>query len=431
MTEFTPHVLVSLVALGMGLAFLSADRDSATSRALAAGLGLIGISIYLNVIYIGDPANVPPWSGWLALPEGMAVAAMLEWILRVRRTIPARRGVNVELGDNILRSGQLAGLAYFLFALVWPDERANDFLRAGEHPETIGTFGFWLFFMPIAYASLTGLAGIVLVLNRRPERAERIRILALAAAVPFFIAGFLLPLRQAAIATVLGEVIFLIGAVHYHVLQGQRGQFLSRFLSPQVAQLVSERGMESAMRENYMEITVVCCDLRGFTAFAASHPSSRVLQVLREYYEVVGKVVADFGATIKDYAGDGILILVGAPLPMQHHARVGIELSRRIRAVTMPLTARWSTDNTRLGIGIGVASGAVTVGVIGTESRLEYTAVGSSVNLASRLCELALHGEILVDERTVELTGEVGLAERAQLSVKGYPEPVRHFALSL
>ena len=96
-----------------------------------------------------------------------------------------------------------AWFSAFLFALVWPDERANDFLRAGEHPETIGTFGFWLFFMPIAYASLTGLAGIVLVLNRRPERAERIRILALAAAVPFFIAGFLLPLRQAAIATVL------------------------------------------------------------------------------------------------------------------------------------------------------------------------------------------------------------------------------------
>jgi len=429
MTDFTPHILVSIVALGMGLAFVSADRRSKTSRALGAGLGFVGIAIYLNVRYISDPASAPEWSGWLALPEALAVVTILEWILRVRRTIPAGPEVNVAFGDRVLRVGQLAGLVYAGFALLWPETRVEDFLRVVNHPESLRGGGFWLFFTPVALAVLSGLVGVVLVLNRRPDRAERIRILAMAVAVPFLLSGFLLPLRQSAIATVIGEVIFLIGAVRYHVLQGRRGEFMARFLSPQVARLVSERGLESAMRENYMEITVVCCDLRGFSAFAAAQPSARVLQVLREYYAAVGQAVADFGATIKDYAGDGVLILVGAPLPITFHARCGIELARRIRSVTLPLTATWGTEQTPLGIGIGVASGVVTLGIIGTESRLEYTAVGSSVNLASRLCDQALHGEILVAERTVELAGETGLRPRPPMEVKGYAEPVPNYVL--
>jgi len=431
MTEFTPHVLVSIVALGMGLAFLSADRQSLTSRALASGLALIGVSIYLNVVYLGRFEALPSWSGWLGLPEALAVIAILEWILRVRRTIPAGPQLNIGFGDRVLRSGQLAGVLYAVFAVLNPQSRVDNFLRVGEHPETLFTLGFWLFFLPVAYASLCGLIGILLVLNRRPDRAERVRVLAMAIAVPFFVAGFLLPLRQAAISTVIGEVIFLIGAVHYHVLQGQRGQFLARFLSPQVVRLVSDRGLDRALQENYMEITVVYCDLRGFTAFAAVHPSSRVLQLLREYYEVVGKPVADFGATIKDYAGDGILILVGAPIPMTFHARSGVELARQIRRVMLPVCARWCRDGAELGVGIGVASGAVTVGVIGTASRMEYTAVGSAVNLAARLCDQAAHGEILVAEGTAELAGEIGLQPRAPLAVKGYDAPVRNYAIGL
>ncbi|HSW14248.1 MAG TPA: adenylate/guanylate cyclase domain-containing protein [Solimonas sp.] len=429
MSDITPHILVSIIALGMGLAFVSADRRSKTSRALGAGLGFIAIAIYLNVRYIGAADTAPEWSGWLAVPEALAVITILEWILRVRRTIPAGPEVNVAVGDRILRVGQLAGLAYGLFALLQPQARIEHFLRVLSHPQSVLAPGFWLFFTPIAVAVLCGLVGIILVLNRKPDRAERVRILAMAAAVPFLLSGFVLPLQQSAIATVIGEVIFLVGAVRYHVLQGRRGEFMSRFLSPQVARLVSERGLESAMRENYMEITVLSCDLRGFTAFAATQPSARVLQVLREYYEVVGKAVADFGATIKDYAGDGILILVGAPLPITFHARCGVELARRIRSLTLPLTEQWGTEATPLGIGFGVASGVVTLGIIGTESRLEYTAVGSTVNLAARLCDQAQHGEILVAERTVELAGETGLRPRAPLAVKGYAEPVPNYVL--
>jgi adenylate cyclase len=430
MVDITPHILVALVALGMGLAFLSADRDSVTSRALAAALGFLGVSIYLNVSLVRDLHHAPAWSGWLALPEAAATIAVLEWLIRVRRTVPAARGMNVVTGDRVLRSGQVAGVVYAVLAVLWPQIRAEDFLRAGIQYGTFQRWGFWMFAAPVLYSTFTGLIGVLLLLNRRPDRAEKIRVLAMAASIPFFLAGFVLTLYGAAISVVIGEIILLIGSVHYHVLQGQRGQFMSRFLSPQVAKLVSERGLTGAMRQEQLEITVVACDLRGFTAYAQAHSSSQVLDVLREYYDAVGKIVADFGATIKDFAGDGILILVGAPLPVEQPAGSGLEIARRIRAVGTELTRRWSTATHTLGIGVGVATGMVTVGIIGSATRLEYTAVGSAVNLASRLCEQAHHGDILVDSRTAALVSEKGLETRGPLSVKGFGNAVPNFALS-
>lgn len=429
MADITPHILISLVALGMGLAFLSADRESGASRAFAAALGFLGIAMYLNVSLVRDLHNAPSWSGWLAIPEAAATIALLDWLIRVRRMVPAARGMDVATGDRILRSGQVAGVVYALLAIFWPQVRAEEFLRAGVSHETFRRWGFWMFAAPVLYSTFAGLVGVLLLLNRRPDRAEKTRLLAFTASVPFFLAGFVLTINAAAISVVLGEIILLIGAVHYHVLQGQRGQFMSRFLSPQVARMVSDRGLSGAMQQKQLEITVVCCDLRGFTAYAQAHSSSQVLQVLREYYDAVGIIVADFGATIKDFAGDGILILVGAPLPVEQHAKIGLEMARRIRIVTTEMTRRWSTPTHSLGIGLGVATGVVTVGVIGSASRLEYTAVGSAVNLSSRLCEQAHHGDILVDTRTAALAGDGELEQRKPLSVKGFGDAVSNFAL--
>jgi len=165
---------------------------------------------------------------------------------------------------------------------------------------------------------------------------------------------------------------------------------------------------------------VVSCDLRGFTAFSTAHPSSRTIEVLRDYYNVVGKVVAEHGATIKDYAGDGILILVGAPLAIPDHASISLKIAECIRDEGRILTKRWSTSRGKLGIGVGVASGFVTVGIIGSDSRLEYTAVGPAVNLASRLCGEARDREILVAPRTAELAAREDLLPKRSVSIKGF-----------
>jgi class 3 adenylate cyclase len=424
------NTVVALVALGMGLAFISADRRSPTSRALAATYAYIGLSIYLNLVWTATVPDLPSWTAWFALPEAAAIVTMLEWVIRVRRTVPVENDLDPRIGDRILRSGQLAGVLYGLFSLLWPDVRVSHFLRAGSNPVVFHSGGFWLFALPLLYAVLSGTVGILLLLRRRPDRAETTRVLAMACAVPFLVSGFLLPVDAAAICLTLGEIIFFIGSTHYHVLQGQRGQFMSRFLSPQVAKLVAEQGLARAMQESQREISIVSCDLRGFTPYAAAQPSALVLQVLREYYDAVGEVVSQYGGTIKDFAGDGILILVGAPLPVPFHARRALEMAARIREAGIVLTQRWSTPAHPLGIGLGVATGVVTVGVIGSASRLEYTAVGSAVNLSSRLCEQAGNAEILVDARTAALAGPEGLRALDPMMVKGFAEPVPRYALA-
>lgn len=428
MLQLIPHLMVALVALGMALAFIWADYRSPTSRLLALTLVCLALAIALNTAYLYEVFGRSEMPGWLALPEGAALIALLEWVLRVRRTLPAGE-LDVRVGDFMLRCGQVAGLVYCALSMLYPAVRQNEFLFSATNVHALETRGFWMFALPILFASGTGLFSGALILNRRPDRGERVRIVALGVSVPFFLAGFVLPPAWAPVSVLFGEMVFLIGSVQYHVFQGQRGQFMSRFMSAQVASLVRERGLSGAMKQNYLEITAVVSDVRGFTAYAQAHPSSRVIQVLRDYYDAVGEVVAAYGGTIKDYAGDGILILVGAPIPMPNHAAVGLAIARGVRDAARRVTDKWSSAEHRLGLGIGVASGFVTVGVIGSASRLEYTAVGPAVNLATRLCEQALDGEILVDGRTRELAGEVPLEAREPIEVKGFAEAVPLYAL--
>ena len=417
-----PHTLVAVVSTGMAVAFLAADRRSATSRALAATLLSLGVGIFLNVGLTRAGAVVPRYAGVLSLSDGLAIIFYLEWLLRVRNTLPARN-FDTRGGDLMLRLGQVAGAIYIIEALIWPEIRIRDFLAVGSQGwASFSRPGFWLFAAPVLFSSLMGASSTLLLMRRRPDGSESIRVLGFILAAPFLIASFVLPVSFGALSVMVGLMIVLVGAVQYHVMQGQRGQFLSRFLSPQVAEIVNSRGLKAAMQQAHIEISVVSCDLRGFTAFSTAHPSSRTIEVLRDYYNVVGKLVGEYGATIKDYAGDGILILVGAPIAIPDHARVSLEIAERIRGEGRALTKRWSTSRGRLGIGVGVASGFVTVGIIGSDSRLEYTAVGPAVNLASRLCEEARDKEILVAPRTAELAGREDLKPKRRVEIKGFKD---------
>jgi class 3 adenylate cyclase len=355
-----------------------------------------------------------------------------EWLLRVRRTIPARN-LRIRFGDNQLRVAQALAVVYGVLALAFPERRAGEFLGYGLFANGLQP-GFFLFAVPLGVSLILGIASGLITLNRRPDIAERKRLVAFAVAAPFMASGIVLPISVAPILTSFGLIVLLIGAVQYHVIQGQRAQFLSRFLAPQVAELVRERGLDSATHEQTIELSVVSCDLRGFTAFSAATESVLVIQILREYYDAVGEAAARVGGTIKDQAGDGVLILVGAPIAFDDHARRALELAGLIRSSGRELSDRWSDRELRLGVGAGVASGFVTVGVIGAGSRLEFTAVGPAVNLASRLCSEAAHGEVLVDQRTTELYraagDQVDLVPAAALKLKGYRDPVPSFLLA-
>jgi class 3 adenylate cyclase len=431
-----PHIITALLALGMAIAFLAADRRSPTSRALALFLGTVGVAIAVGTMLVPRvyAGGIPAWGGVFALPETLAFVFAYEWLLRVRRTVPARN-LNTEGPDRLIRIAQGLAILYGLLALAFPEQRATYFsgellLEAGERRQ----WWFYLFAVPLGLSLLLSSFSGLLLLKRRPDKAEGLRVVAFVLGGPFMASGMVLPQTLSPIPTTIGMLIFLYGAVQYHVIQGRRAQFMSRFLAPQVAELVHRRGLKAATVENTLELSVVCCDLRGFTAFSKSTPPQKVIQILRQYYDVVGAAAARFGGTIKDQAGDGVLILVGAPVAFADHARRALDMAKTIRADTMPLITRWSDAELRLGVGVGVASGFVTVGVIGAASRLEYTAVGPAVNLASRMCSEAEHAEVLVDQRTNELLDSLArereLRPGEALRLKGYEQPVQSYVLA-
>ena len=437
MIDTTPQIITAMLALGMALAFIIADRSSPTSRALALFLASVGLAIGVGSQiayprhYVG---NIAWWDGLFAIPEALAFFFSYEWILRVRRTVPAA-GLKTSGPDRLLRIAQALTVVYVLASLAYPRVRVESFLNAGFHEVFMAAEPeFWLFALPLTISLALSLFSGLLMLRRRPDRAESLRLIAFAVAAPFMASGIVLPNTVAPVATAVGLLIFLVGGVQYHVIQGRRAQFMSRFLSPAVAELVGRRGLKSATDEQTIELSVVCCDLRGFTAFTAATESRKVISILREYYDAVGAAATECGGTIKDQAGDGVLTLVGAPIPFPDHAQRALRLAAAIRKSGMEITARWSDADLRLGVGIGVASGFVTVGVIGAASRLEYTAVGPAVNLASRLCSEAMHGEILVDARTIELLGEESKSHRLipgeALKLKGFQQPVQSYALA-
>ena len=204
----------------------------------------------------------------------------------------------------------------------------------------------------------------------------------------------------------LGEFVLLgllAGLLLYLGVQRRRAKLMTRFVAPQVVQLVRERGLRYASKSRTREISAVYCDLRGYTSACELNCSRKLIKMLSEYYAAVGAAAQAHGGTVKDHAGDGVLILVGAPRSVDNHAARALQIAKSVRASGIDLSSRWATTGSLLGVGVGVASGRVAVGVIGAADRLEYTAVGPAINLAARLCARSAHGEILMDQCTKEL----------------------------
>ena len=404
--EFSGLFVVAMFAVGMGVAFFVADPQSPTSRSLAAALTLLGLDVAAHgadrVGLFG--AYTHTWPVLSSICEAGALIAAYEWILRVGRT-RFEADCRARAGETLLRVAQALALGYGVLGIALPDLR-RQMLAHEWRPEIFREPAYYLFAGPFYLSLALSAVRNVQLLRSQLDPAERIRLTSLAVATPFLISGLVIPPTWGPFTTAFGEIIFFMGAVRYHVMQGQRGQFLARFLSPEVARLVQEQGLLSTMQQTRLQLSVVACDLRGFTAFAETAAPEEVIQLLREYHERVGQVVTAFGGMIKDFAGDGILTLVGAPIPFDDHAERAVAMALEMRSRGLDFLKRWKSLGLELGIGIGVASGFVTVGAIGGAGRLEYAAIGPAVNLASRLCDRAWSGQVLVDQRTVGLIGD-------------------------
>jgi class 3 adenylate cyclase/HAMP domain-containing protein len=206
----------------------------------------------------------------------------------------------------------------------------------------------------------------------------------------------------------------------------ERIRKLERFLAPQVAQLIaSSDSPEGLLTSQRREVTVVFCDLRGFTAFTEATEPEEAMNVLREYHAALGKLIFKYEGTLDKYAGDGVMILFNAPIQFEDHTERAVKMAVEMRDTIGPLTERWRNRGHSLGFGIGIALGYATLGQVGFEQRLEYAAIGSVTNLASRLCSEAKADQIVVSRRVYGMV-EAHVEARAldDLTLKGFNHPV-------
>jgi adenylate cyclase len=212
--------------------------------------------------------------------------------------------------------------------------------------------------------------------------------------------------------------------------KSERIDRLKRFLPPQVAELV-ENSDQRLLDGQRREVVAIFGDLRGFTGFSARAEPDAVMAVLGEYYKAIGAVITRHEATLIHLAGDGVMVLVNAPFARDNPAHHGLRLAIDMQAAVQSLANGWSARGHGMGFGVGIAMGPATVGTVGYEGRLDYTAIGNVVNLASRLCDSADDAQILVDaviaERVKESVALVSLGKRI---IKGYDHALQIFAVA-
>jgi adenylate cyclase len=206
---------------------------------------------------------------------------------------------------------------------------------------------------------------------------------------------------------------------------------LQRFLAPQVAQMIaSSDSPESALASHRREVTVVFCDLRGFTAFTETSEPEEVMGVLHDYHEGLGELIFRHEGTLDRFAGDGIMIVFNDPIAYADHTERAVRLALDMRDQVEKLSQQWQRRGHTLGFGVGIAAGYATLGQIGFEQRREYTAIGSVINLASRLCDEARPGQIIIGQRAFSAVEQnVEAQSIGELSLKGFAKPVAAHAI--
>ena len=231
---------------------------------------------------------------------------------------------------------------------------------------------------------------------------------------------------ERALATGFGEqaAIGIANARLLETIERQRGQ-LARFLSPQVAALVSSPAGEALLAGHRREITAMFCDLRNFTGFSESAEPEEVLGFLRRYHATVGALVVEHEGTLEHFAGDGIMVFFNDPALQDDHAARAVRMSIAIRERFVEIGEEWRRRGHVLQVGIGIATGYATMGRIGFEGRYDYGGVGNAIILASRLSGEAAAGEILVSQRThAALDGQIEAVAAGERQLKGFSRPI-------
>ena len=205
----------------------------------------------------------------------------------------------------------------------------------------------------------------------------------------------------------------------------ERMSRLRRFLPPQVADLIVASGSEKQLESHRREITALFCDLRGFTGFSESADPEDVMTLLREYHEAIGESIIKYSGTLERYAGDGVMVVFNDPVPVENPALQAVLMALEMRDAIGALTETWRRWGHDIGFGIGIAHGFATLGTIGFEGRFDYAAIGTVSNVASRLCDEAKPGQILISPRVLtKVENAVKVEPVGEFELKGIRRPL-------
>jgi adenylate cyclase len=207
----------------------------------------------------------------------------------------------------------------------------------------------------------------------------------------------------------------------------------SGYISRQVLDALMAAGELSTLKGERRRITVMFSDIRGFTAMAEGMRPEQVVELLSEYFDRMVEVILHYQGTIDKFLGDGMMVIFGAPLddPYQeeHAVAAAVEMQKELTA----LCKKWEAEGRpAIRMGIGINSGAAVVGNIGSDQRMEYTAIGDAVNLAARLESASkdLGAGIVVSEHTYDAVRSLyRWKSEGEVTVKGRTEPVRAYSV--
>ena len=222
----------------------------------------------------------------------------------------------------------------------------------------------------------------------------------------------------------VARVRSLVRVKAYHdTVERQRSE-LRRFISPQVADLVTSPEGEALLNGHRREITVVFCDLRGFTSFSETAEPEEALAVVRTFHGTLGPLIVEHGGTLEHFEGDGVMVWFNDPVPVETPALQAVKMAVAIRERMADHLAKWRKRGHDLGVGLGIATGYATLGRIGFEGRYDYGAIGPVTNLANRLCSDAKDGQILVHQRSyATIEDQVEVEPMGEITMKGYSRP--------
>ena len=203
-------------------------------------------------------------------------------------------------------------------------------------------------------------------------------------------------------------------------------QALERFLSSNIVEKILANPDEIHLGGENQTVTILFSDIRGFTRMSEHMEPHAVVELLNEYFSEMTDLIFESGGTLDKYLGDGIMAVYGAPLPKPDDALRATKTAMEMQRALAALNRDWESRGQQpLRMGVGVNTGPVTAGNIGSAKRMDYTVIGDAVNLASRLCSNAAGGQILVSESTyLQLNGRIPAQRLEPIRVKGKETPV-------